>query len=170
MGRIWPGPTLAADYGGPLNDFMGAVARGRAAGVAGRSVATEAGTAARHDGQQLRVIAAEQQSDSSGARWRATVSAEHRFRIEQMIAEAREQLVQLSDVHSGTTAEVARTLLQHLSHSAALIDQAFADTAVAAVAAGVVMEGGGEGARHVGARGSKPGIRRPRMAGGLPTG
>ncbi|GAA2301832.1 hypothetical protein GCM10010234_50950 [Streptomyces hawaiiensis] len=39
-------------------------------------------------------------------------------------------------MHSGTTAEVARALLEHLSHSAALIDEALVHTATAAVAAG----------------------------------
>ncbi|MEU0054469.1 hypothetical protein [Streptomyces sp. NPDC006309] len=60
--------------------------------------------------------------------------------MEQMLGEAREQLVRLQGVHSGTTAEVACTLLQHLSHSATPIDQALVDTAAADVAAGVAME------------------------------
>ncbi|MEU1785041.1 hypothetical protein ABZ553_03915 [Streptomyces sparsogenes] len=68
------------------------------------------------------------------------MSAEHRFRIEQLTAEARKQLVELRGVHSGTIAEVARTLLQHLSHSADPIDQALMDTATAAVAAEVTLE------------------------------
>ena len=89
---------------------------------------------------QLRVMAAEQQSGGSGSRWRATVSAEHRFQLEQLIDQAREQLVELRGVHSGTTADVARTLLQHLSHSAALIDKALVGTAAAAAAAGVALE------------------------------
>ncbi|MFD9904026.1 DNA-binding protein [Streptomyces sp. NPDC059063] len=145
VGRDWLGPLSAADYGGPLIAWMGAVIR-RRRGEGGplgwrddpwrlqreQQPATMAG--------QLRVMAAEQQSGGSRTRWRATVSAEHRFRIEQMISEAQEQLVQLRGVHSGTTAEVARTLLEHLSRSAALIDQALVDTAAAAVAAGVAVE------------------------------
>ncbi len=103
-------------------------------------MAAEAGTAARHDGRPVRVLTAEQQSGGSGSRWRAAVNAEHRFHIEQSIAQAREQLVELRGVHSGTTAEVARTLLQHLSHSSALIDQALVGTASAAIAAGVALE------------------------------
>ncbi|MCP9956091.1 TniQ family protein [Streptomyces sudanensis] len=145
VGRGWLGPLSAVDYGGPLLTWMGAVIRQRRAegGPPGwrddpwrlqreQQPATMAG--------QLRVMAAEQQSGGSGTRWRATVSAEHRFQIEQMIGEAQEQLVQLRGVHSGTTAEVARTLLEHLSHSAALIDQALVDTAAAAVAAGVALD------------------------------
>ncbi|MBT2399574.1 DNA-binding protein [Streptomyces sp. ISL-100] len=89
---------------------------------------------------QLRVMAAEAQSGGSGTRWRATVPAEQRFRITQLVDEAREQLVELRGVHSGTTAEVARTLLEHLSHSADLIDQALVHTAAAAVASGVTLE------------------------------
>jgi hypothetical protein len=145
VGRDWLGPLSAVDYGGPLLTWMGAVIRQRRGegGSPGwrddpwrlkreQQPATMAG--------QLRVIAAEQQAGGSRTRWRATVSAEHRFQIEQMISEAQEQLVQLRGVHSGTTAEVARTLLEHLSCSAALIDQALVDTAAAAVAAGVAVE------------------------------
>ncbi|MFI7296918.1 DNA-binding protein [Streptomyces sp. NPDC050121] len=145
VGRGWLGPLSAVDYGGPLLTWMGAVIRQRRGegGPPGwrddpwrlkreQQPATMAG--------QLRVMAAEQQAGGSRTRWRATVSAEHRFQIEQMIGEAQEQLVQLRGVHSGTTAEVARTLLEHLSRSAALIDQALVDTAAAAVAAGVAAE------------------------------
>ncbi|MEU6370337.1 hypothetical protein ABZ876_32610 [Streptomyces sp. NPDC046931] len=89
---------------------------------------------------QLRVMAAEAQSGGSGTRWRATVSAEHRFHITQLVDEAREQLVQLRGVHSGATAEAARTLLEHLSESAELIDRALVRTASAAVAAGVALQ------------------------------
>ncbi len=42
-------------------------------------------------------------------------------------------------MHSGTTAEVARTLLEHLSRGADLIDQALVYTAAAAVASGVAL-------------------------------
>ncbi|MFF1285696.1 hypothetical protein [Streptomyces sp. NPDC058299] len=41
---------------------------------------------------QLRILAAEQQSGGSDTRWRATVSAEQRSRITQLVDEAREQL------------------------------------------------------------------------------
>ncbi|MFJ8113065.1 DNA-binding protein [Streptomyces sp. NPDC096132] len=145
VGRGWLGPLSAVDYGGPLLTWMGAVIRQRRGegGPPGwrddpwrlkreQQPATMAG--------QLRVMAAEQQAGGSRTRWRATVSAEHRFQIEQMIGEAQEQLVQLRGVHSGTTAEVARTLLEHLSRSAALIDRALVDTAAAAVSAGVAVE------------------------------
>ncbi|MFD0164890.1 DNA-binding protein [Streptomyces decoyicus] len=144
VGRTWLGPKLAADYGSPLHGFTGALvrARRREAGPPGwgdpwrlkreQQPATLAG--------QLRVLAAEQQSGGSGSRWRATVDAEHRFRIEQLISEVQEQLGELRGGHSGTTAEVARTLLERLSHSADLIDQALVGTAAAAVAAGVALE------------------------------
>ncbi|MFG3007414.1 TniQ family protein [Streptomyces calvus] len=145
VGRDWLGPLSAVDHGGPLLAWMGAVIRRRRGdgGPPGwrddpwrlkreQQPATMAG--------RLRVMAAEQQSGGSGSRWRAAVSAEHRFQLEQLIAQAREQLVELRGVHSGTTAEVARTLLQHLSHSAALIERALVGTAAAAVAAGVALE------------------------------
>ncbi|MEW2325341.1 DNA-binding protein [Streptomyces griseoincarnatus] len=145
VGRAWLGPLSAVDYGGPLLAWMGAVIRRRRdqGGPPGwrddpwrlqreQQPATMAG--------QLRVMAAEAQSGGSATRWRATVSAEHRFRITQLVKEAGEQLEELRGGHSGTTAEVARTLLEHLSRSAALIDQALVDTAAAAVAAGVALE------------------------------
>lgn len=145
VGRTWLGPELAADHGSPLNDWKGAIvrARRRETGPPGwpedpwhlkreQQPATMAG--------QLRVLAAEQQAGGSGTRWRATVSAEQRLRITQLVDEAREQLVELRGVHSGTTAEVARTLLEHLSQSAELIDRAVLHTAAAAVASGVALE------------------------------
>ncbi|MEV6507810.1 TniQ family protein [Streptomyces sp. NPDC051642] len=145
VGRTWLGAELAADHGSPLNDWKGAVvrARRRETGPPGwpedpwrlkreQQPATMAG--------QLRVMAAEQQAGGSGTRWRATVPAEQRFRITQLVDEAREQLVELRGVQSGTTAEVARTLLEHLSQSAELIDRAVLHTAAAAVAAGVALE------------------------------
>ncbi|QQC93505.1 TniQ family protein [Streptomyces alfalfae] len=145
VGRDWLGPLSAVDYGGPLLTWMGAVIRQRR-GEGGPPGWRDDPWRLQREQQpatmacQLRVIAAEKQAGGSRTRWRATVSAEHRFQIEQMISEAQEQLVQLRGVHSGTTAEVARTLLEHLSHSAALIDQALVDTAAAAVAAGVAVE------------------------------
>ena len=57
-----------------------------------------------------------------------------------LLDEAREEQAQLRGVQSGTTAEVARTLLEHLSQSAGLIDRAVQHTAAAAVAAGVALE------------------------------
>ncbi|WP_329374423.1 DNA-binding protein [Streptomyces sp. NBC_01483] len=143
--RPWLGPLAATDYGSPLTSWMGAVIRMRrsAGGPPGydndpwwlrqeHQAATMAG--------QLRVMAAEAQAGGSGTRWRATVSAEHRFRITRLLDEAREELAQLRGAQSGTTAEVARTLLEHLSQSAELIDRAVLHTAAAAVAAGVALE------------------------------
>ncbi|MET9986834.1 hypothetical protein [Streptomyces rochei] len=52
-------------------------------------------------------MAAEERASGSGSRWRATVSAEQRSRIEESIAQSREQLAARRGVHSGTTAEVA---------------------------------------------------------------
>ncbi|KPI22258.1 hypothetical protein OV320_1669 [Actinobacteria bacterium OV320] len=89
---------------------------------------------------RLRVMAAEAQAGGSGTRWRATVSAEHRFHITRLLDDAREELAQLRGAQSGTTAEVARTLLEHLSQSAELVDRAVLHTAAAAVAAGVALE------------------------------
>ncbi|WP_455754525.1 DNA-binding protein [Streptomyces tendae] len=142
--RDWLGPLIAADYGGPLSGWRGAIVRARRGGgppgwrddpwhlKREQQPATMAG--------QLRVLAAETQAGGSGTRWRATVSAEHRFHITQLLDEAREELTQLRGAQSGTTAEVARTLLEHLSQGAELIDRAVLHTAAAAVAAGVALE------------------------------
>jgi hypothetical protein len=81
-------------------------------------------------------MAAEAQPGGSGTRWRATVPAEQRFHVTQLLDEAREELRQLRGVQSGTTAEVARTLLEHLGQSAELIDQTVLHTAAAAVVPG----------------------------------
>ncbi|EGX54544.1 DNA-binding protein, partial [Streptomyces zinciresistens K42] len=142
--RDWLGPLIAADYGGPLSSWRGAIVRARRGGEPPgwrddpwhlkreQQPATMAG--------QRRVTAAEAQAGGSGTRWRAAVSAEHRFHITQLLDDAREELAQLRGVQSGTTAEVARTLLEHLSQSAGLIDRAVLHTAAAAVAAGVALE------------------------------
>ncbi|GAA3909032.1 hypothetical protein GCM10023084_71560 [Streptomyces lacrimifluminis] len=142
--RDWLGPLVAVDYGGPLSGWRGAIVRARrGSGPPGwrddpwhlkreQQPATMAG--------QLRVMAAEAQAGGSGTRWRATVSAEHRFHITRLLDDAREELAQLRGAQSGTTAEVARTLLEHLSQSAELVDRAVLHTAAAAVAAGVALE------------------------------
>ncbi|AQW56242.1 DNA-binding protein [Streptomyces hygroscopicus] len=144
VGRGWLGPLLAADTGSPLNDFTGAVVRSRR-GDGPPGWRDDPWRLKREQqlptmGGQLRVMAAEQRSGGSGSRWRATVPAEHRFHITQLVDQASEQLVQLRGMHSGTTAEVARTLLENLSHSAELIGQALVHTAAAAVAARVALE------------------------------
>ncbi|MGW0538250.1 hypothetical protein [Streptomyces sp. NPDC003032] len=109
-------------------------------------MAAAEGAAAATMAGQLRVMAAEAPAGAaraphggrgtggrgSGTSWRATVSAEHRFHIAQLVKEAGEHLVELRGVHSGTTDEVARTLLKHLSESAALIEKALVHTATAA--------------------------------------
>lgn len=69
-------------------------------------MATAAGTAARHHGRRL-ARHDRAHSGGSGTRWRAAVSAEHRFHITQLVMEADAQLVELRGVHSGTTPEVS---------------------------------------------------------------
>ncbi|MFD4723009.1 DNA-binding protein [Streptomyces sp. NPDC058423] len=144
VGRGWLGPLAATDYGSPLSGWRSAIVRARrGSGPPGwrddpwhlkreQQPSTMAG--------QLRVMTAEAQAGGSGTRWRATVSAEHRFHITRLLDEAREELAQLRGVQSGTTAEVARELLERLSQSAELLDRAVLHTAAAAVAAGVALE------------------------------
>lgn len=145
VGRTWLGAELAADHGSPLNGWKGAIVRTRRHETGPPGWREDPWHLKREQQpatmvSQLRVLAAEAQSGGSGTRWRATVPAEQRFRITQLVDQAREQLVELRGVHSGTTAEVARTLLEHLSHSADLIDQALVHTAAAAVASGVALK------------------------------
>ncbi|KDN74260.1 DNA-binding protein [Streptomyces olindensis] len=145
VGRRWLGPLAATDYGGPLTSWMGSVIRIRrgAGGPPGydndpwwvrqeHQSATMAG--------QLRVLGKEKKAPGSGRMWRAAVPAEQRTLITRTIESAEEQLLQLRGVQTGPTADVAQQLLRNLRHSAALIDNAWRRTAVAAVNAGMPWE------------------------------
>ncbi|RZE14662.1 DNA-binding protein, partial [Streptomyces albidoflavus] len=145
VGRPWLGPLAAADHGGPLIAWMGSVIRLRrgAGGPPGydndpwwlrreHQPVTMAG--------QLRVLGKEKKAPGSGTMWRAVVPAEQRMRIGSLIGSAEEQLLQLRGVQSGSTAEVARLLLQGLGRSAGLVEAAWKRTAVAAVNGGVPVE------------------------------
>lgn len=145
VGRPWLGPLAATDYGGPLTSWVGSVIRIRR-GVGGppgydndpwwlrqeHQPATMAG--------QLRVLGKEKKAPGSGRMWRATVPAEQRALITSTIESAEEQLLQLRGVQTGPTADVAQQLLRNLRHSAALIDNAWKRTALAAVNAGTPLE------------------------------
>lgn len=145
VGRQWLGPLAATDYGGPLTSWMGAVIRLRrgAGGPPGyandpwwlrqeHQPATMAG--------QLRVLGKEKKAPGSGRMWRATVPAEQRALITSAIESAEEQLLQLRGIQTGPTADVAQQLLRSLRHSAALIDNAWKRTALAAANAGMPLE------------------------------
>ncbi|MEU2269603.1 DNA-binding protein [Streptomyces olindensis] len=145
LGRGWLGPLAATDHGGPLIAWMGSVIRLRrgADGPPGydndpwwlrqeHQSATMAG--------QLRVLGKEKKAPGSGTMWRAAVPAEQRTLITRTIESAEEQLLQLRGVQTGPTADVAQQLLRNLRHSAALIDNAWRRTAVAAVNAGMPWE------------------------------
>ncbi|WP_328777880.1 DNA-binding protein [Streptomyces canus] len=145
MGRPWLGPLAATDYGGPLTSWMGSVIRIRR-GVGGppgydndpwwlrreHQSATMAG--------QLRVLGKEKRAPGSGRMWRAAVPAEQRTLITRAIESAEEQLLQLRRVQIGPTADVAQQLLRNLRHSAALIDNAWKRTALAALNAGMPLD------------------------------
>ncbi|MFK0239002.1 hypothetical protein [Streptomyces vinaceus] len=64
---------------------------------------------------------------------------EQRMFITNLIDTAQEELLQLRGAHQGRTADAARLLLQRLSHSIDLLDQALRETALAAVNAGVAF-------------------------------
>ncbi|MER6573302.1 DNA-binding protein [Streptomyces sp. NPDC001093] len=145
VGRDWLGPLISVDHGSPLGDWTGSVIRGRRDN-GHPSGWVEDPWRLRREKQpatmaaQLRVMVKEGQAGGSGTRWRAMVPAERRIRITGLVDEAAEQLAQVRGAHSGVTAEVARQLLHHLSHSADLIEQVLALTVDAALKAGVSLE------------------------------
>ncbi|MFF7680950.1 DNA-binding protein [Actinacidiphila glaucinigra] len=145
VGRPWLGPLAATDFGGPLTSWMGSVIRLRrgAGGPPGygndpwwlrqeHQSATMAG--------QLRVLGKEKKAPGSGRMWRAAVPAEERALITSTIASVEEQLLQLRGVQTGPAADVTRRLLRGLGHSAALIDNAWRRTALAAANSGIPLE------------------------------
>ncbi|MFC9537136.1 DNA-binding protein [Streptomyces sp. NPDC056975] len=143
--RDWLGPLVAADYGGPLSGWRGAVIRIRrgAGGPPGYGndpwrlrQEHQPATIAR----QLRVLGKEKKAPGSGRMWRAAVPAEQRTLITRAIESTEEQLLQLRGVQTGPTADVARQLLRNLRHSADLIENAWKRTALAAANSGVPLE------------------------------
>ncbi|MGW2089958.1 hypothetical protein [Streptomyces sp. NPDC001880] len=88
----------------------------------------------------LRVLAREKKMPGSGTNWRAVVPAEQRFLITNLLGEAEEQLQQLRGAQVGTTAEVARSMLEGLSRGTDLLDQVLLRVMVAGVNAGVRVD------------------------------
>ncbi|MFD7262198.1 DNA-binding protein [Streptomyces sp. NPDC059874] len=142
MGRPWLGPLIATD-GGPLIAWKAAVIRRRRhTGVD----PYDAGPWRVRADQQPPTMAAllreqtrEKSAGGSGTNWRSTVPPEQRMLITNLIDTAQEELLQLRGAHRGRTADAARLLLQRLSHSIDLLDQALQETALAAVNAGVAL-------------------------------
>ncbi|MET8188804.1 hypothetical protein ABZV15_23960 [Streptomyces sp. NPDC005246] len=145
VGRTWLGPLAATDHGGPLIAWMGSVIR-RRRGADGPPGYTDDPWWVRREHQpvtmagQLRVLGKEKRAPGSGRMWRASVPAEQRVLIARAIESAEEQLHQLRGVQTGPTADVAQQLLRNLRHSAALIENAWKRTALAAANAGVPLE------------------------------
>ncbi|MFD7623460.1 DNA-binding protein, partial [Streptomyces sp. NPDC059802] len=149
VGRPWLGPLIAVDYEGPLVAWRGAVVRLR------RYPESREGLYARFEenvwwvrqehqpstmAAGLRVLAREKKMPGSGTNWRAVVPAEQRFLITNLLGEAEEQLQQLRGAQVGTTAEVARSMLEGLSRGTDLLDQVLLRVMVAAVNAGVRVD------------------------------
>ncbi|WP_367141122.1 MULTISPECIES: hypothetical protein [Streptomyces] len=82
----------------------------------------------------------EKKAHGSGTNWRAVVPAEQRFLITNLLGEAKEQLQQLHGAQVGTTADVARSMLESLSRGTDLLDQLLLRVMAAAVNAGVGLE------------------------------
>ncbi|MFI9771667.1 DNA-binding protein [Streptomyces sp. NPDC052415] len=145
VSRPWLGPLAATDLGGPLTSWMAAVIRLRR-GVGGPPGYDNDPWWLRQEHQpttiagQLRVLGKEKKAPGSGRMWRAAVPAEQRMLITRAIESAEEQLLQLRGVQTGPTADVAQQLLRNLHHSAALIENAWKRTALAAANAGLPLE------------------------------
>lgn len=142
VGRPWLGPLVATD-GGPLITWKAAVIRWR---WHTQVVPYDAGPWRVRADQQPPTMAAllreqsrEKTAGGSGTNWRSTVPGEQRMLITSLIEAAGEELLQLRGAHQGRTADAARLLLQRLSHSIDLLDQALEETALAAVTAGVAL-------------------------------
>ncbi|MEU1676826.1 DNA-binding protein [Streptomyces roseifaciens] len=149
LGRQWLAPLIAADHGGPLIAWMGTAIRLR------RHPGGRPGPYARFDenlwwvrqehqpstmAAGLRVLSREKKAPGAGTNWRAVVPTEQRFVITNLLGEAEEQLQQLHGAQVGTTAEVARSMLEGLSRGSDLLDQVLLRVMVAAVNAGVGLE------------------------------
>lgn len=143
VGRPWLGPLIAKD-GGPLVSWQAAIIRRRRHTAAVDPY--DAGPWRVRADQQPPTMAAllreqtrEKSAGGSGTNWRSTVPPEQRMYIANLIEAAQEELLQLRGAHQGRTADAARLLLQRLSHSVDLLDQALRETALAAVNAGVAL-------------------------------
>ncbi|WP_345945383.1 DNA-binding protein [Streptomyces albus subsp. chlorinus] len=149
VGREWLGPLIAVDHGGPLIAWMGTVVRlcrrpGVRPGLYGRFDENLWWVRQEHQPSTmaagLRVLSREKKAPGSGTNWRAVVPAEQQFVITNLLGEAEEQLQQLRGVQVGTTADVARHMLEGLSRGTGLLDQVLLRVMVAAVNAGVGLE------------------------------
>ncbi|MFB7531456.1 DNA-binding protein [Streptomyces sp. NPDC056178] len=149
VGREWLGPLIAVNYGGLLIAWMGAVIRLR------RRPKGRPGPYARFEenlwwvrqehqpstmAAGLRVLTREKKMPGSETNWLAVLPAEQRFVIINLLGEAEEQLQQLHGAQVGTTAEVARHMLEGLSRGTDLLDQVLLRVMVAAVNAGVRVD------------------------------
>ncbi|MFB6990876.1 DNA-binding protein [Streptomyces sp. NPDC056304] len=149
VGREWLGPLITVNYGGSLIAWMGAVIRLR------RRPKGRPGPYARFEenlwwvrqehqpstmAAGLRVLTREKKMPGSETNWLAVVPAEQRFVITNLLGEAEEQLQQLHGAQVGTTAEVARHMLEGLSRGTDLLDQVLLRVMVAAVNAGVRVD------------------------------
>ncbi|MGW2587441.1 DNA-binding protein [Streptomyces virginiae] len=142
LGRPWLGPLVTTDGGSPLIAWKAAVIHRRRHSV----TAHDAGPWRVPADQQPPTMAAllreqtrEKAVGGSGTNWRSTVPPEQRMFITSLIEAAQEELLQLRGAHQGRTADAARFLLQRLSHSTSLLDQALRESALAAVNAGVAL-------------------------------
>ncbi|MFE2218095.1 DNA-binding protein [Streptomyces canus] len=142
VGRPWLGPFAASDYDSPLISWMTGVIRRRRGerGPYGDDLWW-----VHHDHRsatlatRLRVLGKGHKAPSPGRMWRAVVHPEQQALISSAIENAAEQLLQLRQVQSGPAVETAQQLVRALRHSAALIDDAFKRTALAALNAGIPL-------------------------------
>jgi hypothetical protein len=140
VGRPWLGLLAASDYDSPLTSWMTAVTRRRRGeeGPHGDDLWW-----VHHDHRpatlatQLRMLGTKHPAPSPGRMWRAVVHPEQQALISSAIEKAAEQLLQLHRVQNGSAADVARHLLRALRYSADLIDNAYQQTTLAVLNAGI---------------------------------
>ncbi|WP_369780703.1 DNA-binding protein, partial [Streptomyces sp. R33] len=142
VGRPWLGPLVATD-GGPLIAWNAAVIRRRRHSAVDPYDAGPWRVGADQQPPTMAALLREQTREKavggSGTNWRSTVSPEQRMLITNLIEAAQEELLQLRGAHRGRIADAAQSLLQRLSHSIDLLDQALRETALAALNAGVAL-------------------------------
>ncbi|WP_244260064.1 DNA-binding protein [Kitasatospora cineracea] len=149
VGRGWLGRLAAADLGGPLIAWMGAIIRERrrtgapAMVLAGewderwrvRQELRPPTTAA-----QLRVLGKDVRVPGSGTSWRSAVEPERRMLIQGLLEDAQEQVEQLRGAQRGSSAEASERLLRGIAYTVGLLRQAAGEAALGALEAGVRAE------------------------------
>lgn len=145
VGRPWLGPLVATDYGGPLTAWIGLVIRRRSGMKAPEGYADDPWRLKQEHrpttaAGQLRKLAQNAAAAGSGTAWRSAVPAERRAVITALVAEATDDLTGLRGAQIGSAREAGHRLLQTLTRTTGLLQQALHETTAAALQAGIPVE------------------------------